>query len=108
MVFRCLALVVAATALPCQLQSGRDLKRSLPIRGGGSASTEVWQRVQEKDGLFAPVGPARRRKFLFRTESFAQTISNSTSTFYVKAPGSLLNPGGDDVECVGWCCQADT
>jgi hypothetical protein len=76
---RCLVLAVAATALP--------------MRGGGSASTEVWQRVQEKDGLFSPVGPARRRKFLFRTESFAQTISNSTSTFFVKAPGSVLNPG---------------
>jgi hypothetical protein len=82
-----------AAALPRAQDARREYRgRPIPLHGGGSASAEVWQRVQEKDGLFAPVGPARRSKFLFRTASFAQTISNTSSTFFVKAPGSVLNP----------------
>ena len=48
--------------------------------------------VEEENGLFVPVGPARRRNFLFHSESHALAVSNESSVFFVKAPGSVLNP----------------
>jgi hypothetical protein len=42
----------------------------------------------KKDGLYVLTGPttSHRRKFLFRTRSDAEHVSNSSATFFVKEP----------------------
>ena len=62
------------------------------MRGGADDPSSEAREVVEEDGLFLPHGPARRRKILFRTASTAECVSSSASGFFVKAPGSMLNP----------------
>ena len=87
----CIALIAVKTAMALP-------PPPLQLRGGGSASSEVWRRNVEKlDGdLFVLTGPVSRRasrNFLFRNMSDAERVSNSTATFFIKVPGSVLNPG---------------
>ena len=87
----CIALIAVKTAMALP-------PPPFQLRGGGSASSEVWRRNVEKvDGdLFVLTGPVSRRasrNFLFRNMSDAERVSNSTATFFIKVPGSVLNPG---------------
>ena len=87
----CIVLIAVKTAMALP-------SPPLQLRGGGSASSEVWRRnVEKKDGdLFVLTGPVSRRAsqtFLFRNMSDAERVSNSTATFFIKVPGSVLNPG---------------
>ena len=84
---------------------GAECRRMVLLRGGAYESQPTLplssfdddrfsdsEVVEEQNGLFVPVGPARRRNFLFHSESHALAVSNESSVFFVKAPGSVLNP----------------
>jgi hypothetical protein len=69
-----------------------ESESTLPLSSFDDDRCSDSEVVEEENGLFVPVGPARRRNFLFHSESHALAVSNESSVFFVKTPGSVLNP----------------